>query len=234
AQLLTLFFLISYPSFASESIFVEIKGDTVRVWNKGLFVNCACQFRVDVSISSIITITQIDTSKMWVHCICYFDLYTDLINLPTGTYTANIYRKFPPQWDTATYYIGSVTFSVGGNLLPYYAVRSHQSECYNITDVSELKPPAKPNLYQNYPNPFNDKTKIQYLIVEKSNVTLKVFDVLGREIATLVNEEKEPGIYEVEFNTNEVKNGKYLQSGLYIYNLKSGKYSETKKLALIK
>lgn len=90
-------------------------------------------------------------------------------------------------------------------------------------------------LEQNYPNPFNPTTKIRYAIPSAENplvgagggfVTLKVYDLLGRDIATLVNEEKPAGIYEVEFN---VKN---LSSGIYFYKLQTGSFAETKKMIL--
>jgi hypothetical protein len=95
-------------------------------------------------------------------------------------------------------------------------------------------------LYQNYPNPFNPATKIKFTIgsviangVKQSQlVTLKVFDVLGNEVATLVNKEKQPGTYEVELNTSSIKH--LPSSGIYFYQLKSGDYTETKKMVLIK
>ncbi|MBK7978793.1 MAG: T9SS type A sorting domain-containing protein [Ignavibacteriae bacterium] len=88
-------------------------------------------------------------------------------------------------------------------------------------------------LSQNYPNPFNPTTKIKYSIPEnvkseKENVKLIVFDVLGKEIKTLVNENKSPGNYEVEFNAS------YLSSGIYFYKIQAGKFIETKKMILIK
>jgi len=83
-------------------------------------------------------------------------------------------------------------------------------------------------LLQNYPNPFNPITKIQYSVNSTQNITLKVYDILGREIATLVNEEKPVGEYEVEFN------GSALTSGIYFYQLKAGEFSETKKMILLK
>jgi len=83
-------------------------------------------------------------------------------------------------------------------------------------------------LLQNYPNPFNPTTKIRYSILQSSNVVLKVFDVLGREIATLVNEEKPAGEYEVQFNAAT------LPSGIYFYQLSAGEYRETKKMVLIR
>jgi hypothetical protein len=99
--------------------------------------------------------------------------------------------------------------------------------------ISEL--PEEYNLAQNYPNPFNPSTKIRYSIpsvtlsgVEGSRVKLKVFDVLGNEIATLVNEEKPAGSYEVDFNARN------LSSGVYFYKLQAGNFIETKKMILLK
>jgi hypothetical protein len=89
-------------------------------------------------------------------------------------------------------------------------------------------------LYQNYPNPFNPTTKIKFTIpvtlsqVEESLVTIKVYDVIGNEITTLVNEEKVAGNYEVEFD------GTGLSSGVYIYTLSTGNFLSTKKMILFK
>ncbi len=88
--------------------------------------------------------------------------------------------------------------------------------------------PADFVLKQNYPNPFNPTTKIRYQIPKLSFVTLKVFDVLGREVAALVNEEKPAGRYEVEFNATS------LSSGVYFYQLQAGSFVETKKMVLLR
>ncbi len=88
--------------------------------------------------------------------------------------------------------------------------------------------PSEFRLLQNYPNPFNPSTKIQYAISSRQLVILKVYDMLGREVATLVNEEQKAGNYEVEFN------GSNLASGIYIYRLKAGNFIATKKMLLIK
>jgi hypothetical protein len=82
-------------------------------------------------------------------------------------------------------------------------------------------------LEQNYPNPFNPITNIRYAVSSKQFVTLKIYDLLGREITTLVNEEKQPGIYEIEFNATE------LSSGIYFYQLKAGSFSSIKKMVLM-
>ena len=89
-------------------------------------------------------------------------------------------------------------------------------------------------LYQNYPNPFNPSTTIKFSIPEISFVTLNVYDVLGNEIAILVNEEKPAGEYEVKFPTIEKKHASPLPSGIYFYLLKAGAYVETKKMLLLK
>ena len=88
--------------------------------------------------------------------------------------------------------------------------------------------PKNFTLFQNYPNPFNPDTKINYSAPNISFVTIKVYDVLGNEIATLINEEKKSGNYQVEFK------GSNLSSGVYFYRMQAGNFSNTKKLILIK
>ncbi|HSW54420.1 MAG TPA: T9SS type A sorting domain-containing protein [Ignavibacteriaceae bacterium] len=83
-------------------------------------------------------------------------------------------------------------------------------------------------LSDNYPNPFNPSTTIDYAIKSTGFVTLKVYDLLGTEVASLVNERKEPGNYTVTFDASN------LQSGIYFYTLASGNFTETKKLILLK
>lgn len=95
-----------------------------------------------------------------------------------------------------------------------------------ITPV--LNTPDKYSLSQNNPNPFNPTTKIDYQIPKSGFVTLRIFDLLGREVATLVNEEKASGSYTIEFN------GSNLSSGTYFYRMESGTFIETKKMMLMK
>jgi len=83
-------------------------------------------------------------------------------------------------------------------------------------------------LDQNFPNPFNPSTKITYSIPERSNVSIKVFDLLGSEVIELVNGEVETGQYDLTFNTNN------LPSGIYFYKLQAGSFVETKKMILLK
>jgi len=88
--------------------------------------------------------------------------------------------------------------------------------------------PGQFSLEQNYPNPFNPSTTINFSIPASGLVTLKVFNVLGSEVATLVNEQKEPGSYEVSFNANNYS------AGIYFYNIQAGNFVETRKMILLK
>ncbi|HCY74642.1 MAG TPA: hypothetical protein DHV28_01860 [Ignavibacteriales bacterium] len=129
---------------------------------------------------------------------------------------------------------------------------------FEYSDIieAEINPPAKFSLEQNYPNPFNPSTKIHFTIPtsplnpspyqgegnRERFVTLKVFDVLGKEVATLVNEEKPAGKYEIEFNSVETLHATSLPSGVYFYQLRAGDPStgsgqvfiETKKMILLR
>jgi Secretion system C-terminal sorting domain len=100
----------------------------------------------------------------------------------------------------------------------------------NVTGVSDEKEiiPTVYKLNQNYPNPFNPSTTIRYSIPKTSLVTLKVYDVLGREVAALVNEEKPLGTYQVNFDASS------LASGIYFYKIQAGSFVETKKMILLK
>ena len=98
----------------------------------------------------------------------------------------------------------------------------------NIEVENDKLVPTRYFLYQNYPNPFNPVTTIKYAIPKAVDVELKVFDILGREIKTLVNDTKKPGYYEVQFNAG------YFASGVYFYRLKAGEYVKTGKMLLLK
>lgn len=107
-----------------------------------------------------------------------------------------------------------------------------------VTSVNEAeKIPAEFSLEQNYPNPFNTSTKIKFSIPDLGTglalYVLKVCDVLGNETATLINEGKSAGNYEVEFIVSQVSRAE-LPSGAYFYKLQAGSFTETKKMILIR
>ncbi len=110
---------------------------------------------------------------------------------------------------------------------PY--VWSEYTSAWAPTSVREgASGPGSYNLYQNYPNPFNPTTAINYKLSALSRVTLKVYDVLGREVTTLVDQDQNPGPHTVVFNASG------LASGVYFYTLKAGTYKTTKKMMLLK
>jgi photosystem II stability/assembly factor-like uncharacterized protein len=129
----------------------------------------------------------------------------------------------------------------GGTLTNMYrTTNGGHGGIVSVEESDQELNPAEFNLGQNYPNPFNPSTLIQYTIGSRQFVTLKVYDVLGNEIATLVNEELSPGEYEVEFSPeSSIKNP---ASGIYFYTLRAGDPStssgrgfiQTKKMILLK
>jgi len=92
----------------------------------------------------------------------------------------------------------------------------------------DMNPPSISSLYQNYPNPFNPSTIINYSLPKQSNVRIIVYDMLGREISTLINEEKSAGNYSITFDGNS------LTSGIYFYQIKANEFVQTKKMLLLK
>jgi hypothetical protein len=88
--------------------------------------------------------------------------------------------------------------------------------------------PVQFALYQNYPNPFNPSTTIEFDIPERSNLKLVIYDILGREVETLIDKELEPGKYKLNFTATN------LPSGVYFYTLKTPKFTKTNKMLLIK
>jgi len=116
------------------------------------------------------------------------------------------------------------------NNLKSYADSIFRSLAIPATNVdnSEKGIPQEFALMQNYPNPFNPSTTIEYQITEYGLVSIKIFDVLGKEVRTLVNEEKSPGIYKVSFDASN------LASGIYLYQLQTSGYISSKKMLLVR
>ncbi len=103
-------------------------------------------------------------------------------------------------------------------------------ENYDIIGITQLSSvvPDKFILEQNYPNPFNPSTSINYQLRSSNFVSLKVFDIMGKEVATLVNQKQNAGSYSVDFNAGN------LSSGIYYYSLETDGFTETKKMMLLK
>jgi hypothetical protein len=146
-----------------------------------------------------------------------FSLTADTTEAGAGNYTA--------QFSTSPYSV-----SRGGILtLGTFAVGKFK----NVADIvgverNEKGVPTQFSLSQNYPNPFNPTTTIQYSVLSTQYISLKVYDVIGRELSILVSEVKPPGTYTVEWDAHG------LASGIYFYRLEAGQFTETRKLVLLR
>ena len=152
----------------------------------------------------------------------YVRTYTD----SAGNYNFNVSNK-----------LFNYEISLGQPLLNYsgYSITAHPGDTdvnfnFTITDVGrgQSNVPNTFSLSQNFPNPFNPSTTIKYRVKETSKVQLKVFNILGNEVETLVSGLKPAGNYEVTWNAVN------LPSGIYFYQLRAGSFTDTKKMVLLK
>ena len=161
------------------------------------------------------------------------DLDNEIYNYPLSAYI-----KIPDEWnyvrteqngtiDTLTTTLTDTGRVVLAKVIPDRGILKLTPVTSTSIDDEVVKV-AKFELFQNYPNPFNPNTSIQYAIDSRQLVQLKVFDVLGNEVASLVDEFKPAGMNEVNFDGSE------FSSGIYFYQLKAGNYFETKKMILLK
>ncbi len=128
----------------------------------------------------------------------------------------------------------SITVTSGADICADSIIGIIQGEgtiCGGANSIESGKDEEIPKVFaldQNYPNPFNPSTTILFSIPQRGNVSLKIYDVLGNEVATLVNDEKPAGMYEVEFDASQ------LSSGVYFYRIITDSFIQTKKMILIR
>ena len=161
---------------------------------------------------------ELHTATKWFSTISLHDTLTN-----TDTLTIPI--TFRP--DTSRAYTDTLYIASNGKIPLVKIPLSGNGTLTAIQSASSSVPTAFV-LQQNYPNPFNPTTVITYDIAKRSHVSLKVYDVLGREVAVLVNSEKSPGEYQATFNASD------LPSGVYFYRIQAGNYTAVKKLMLVK
>ncbi|MBI1938835.1 MAG: T9SS type A sorting domain-containing protein [Ignavibacteriales bacterium] len=193
-----------------------------------------------------------------------FDFYNEVYKCPEVNISGNVFvynaKAHPSLSDNnsllISYNVNTLSLSENINNADIYRPRFIKLTINeNGADVKEEEElPAAFKLFQNYPNPFNPSTTIEYVIpsVETGyipslqQVTLKVYDILGREVATLINEEQTAGKYFVQFNAAQISNlRRNLSSGVYFYTLRVGdssssdksessEFKETKKMVFVK
>jgi hypothetical protein len=141
---------------------------------------------------------------------------------------SSIYHELYPNISPDGRFMMFLSFRSGLSLPYWVDAQIIYNYITGVDDEQKIESPGSFQLYQNYPNPFNPITTIKYQIPELSFVTLKVYDVLGNEVATLVNEVKPSGEYQVEFDGSE------LTSGIYLFRLEADEFAQIKKMILLK
>ena len=222
--------------------------DSVTVWIEGpdsVFRGTSRQYKIFMTggaavaggfniASNFGTLDSVDTLTQ----ILFGELtHTSPNQFINDTVSWNFFYTAPDTILTDTIY--SVGNSVNGDSIPgsYDKWNFGENFAIHVLDYPVNVNDENPGLtdfvlYQNYPNPFNPKTVISYQLPVNSNVTLKVFDILGNEVAVLVNEYHSSGKYEVEFFPES--STQQPASGIYLYQLKTDNFVETKKMLLLK
>lgn len=151
-----------------------------------------------------------------------------LVTTPDGSvsFMAGQQQTLAPEASRTLYIAVAAGVDESEMLANMQAAQQKYSSITAVEDKQSL--PTSYALDQNYPNPFNPSTRISYSIPQSGFVTLKVFNAIGKEVATLVNEEKSAGNFEVNFNAQG------LSSGIYFYTIQSGSFTQTKKMILLK
>jgi hypothetical protein len=178
---------------------------------------------LEIDHSRFYGVTVIDSNHVWAVGIVEWGTFTILFSSDKGiNWTSQ--EAFPNYLlNDVCFFNSSTGWVVGANGTILHTTNGGVSFVYD-----EKTQPTEFILEQNFPNPFNPTTTINYSVPQTSQVQIKIFDVLGDEIETLVNEEKAAGTYEVTWYAEN------LPSGVYFYQLRAGSFVETKKMLLLK
>ena len=189
------------------------KATDIKVTSDSGFIVCGTTMEVNNSEDGLIIKTNLDGDSIWVK------RFSELPNFPHPLHSIT------PTFDKG--YIATGTSHTVNGLGVWLLKLTTDSTLLTSNEDYEAFL-SDYNLFQNYPNPFNPTTKIEYQIPKREYVTLKVYDVLGNEVATLVNEEKPVGFYQLRWGAVN------LPSGVYFYQLNSGDFVQTRKMLLLK
>jgi hypothetical protein len=162
-----------------------------------------------------------DTTAFW----CYFD-DQELLGCP-------IYDTGDDRMSSGQFGLFSFSQGTGSGIPGYFDNISVNALVSSVEDNSEAGLPVGFSLEQNYPNPFNPETQISYQIANGGYISLNIYDLLGREIKTLVSEDQPPGYYTVSWDGKD-ESGNIVPSGVYLYTLNTGNIVESKKMILMK
>lgn len=175
-------------------------------------------------------------NTMWSSSICYGVCYAPFINVvplegdPAITLITGVQDTMDITYDAPTLGIADVIIRMYNENDTNQYIDRHFYLNVNSVGINTISTLAENySLSQNYPNPFNPSTKIEFSIPNSGNVSLKVYDILGNEVASLVNNERlSAGKYKADFNAS------YLSSGIYYYTIRANNFTDTKKMLLVK
>ena len=233
--LLLIIILMNNVNILHAQLSVVFNCDTTEIWDPNISWSCGAKFfPITHTSQDTIYITERDTMPR-ATCECYYSVCTKLTDLDAGTYTAMVTREWRHHQlypiDTIigyTDYIGSISFTIVKAPAKLFQVAFYQSPCNNQS-VDEGSPiPKYFLLLTNYPNPFNPSTIIRYKVPGKSHVVLSIYNLAGQQIATLVDEQKQAGSYDINYDAA------HLSSGMYVCHLIAGGNTISSKMILIK
>jgi len=235
--------VINYSGSSTDSLFIRLDSTTAQIFAFDHNIGDELFFE-DLSAELGDTVCY-EYNPAWT---CQYVQLEEEFSVFGLTTLKKVYEPEAP----GSYFGHSLVKGIGlyrvwnGDTVPFWAILNGcviNGIVYGDTTVVSVEDeipnlPTEFSLSQNYPNPFNPSTMIRYEIPGQARndnmlVVLKVYDVLGDEIATLVNEEKPAGSYEVEFNGRDLIN-QTLPSGIYFYQLRAGSFVQTKKMLLLK
>lgn len=237
--LFAVLFDFAYAGF--DSLFVKIQGDSAVIWHKNTESNCVSKFIFDVTTSDdTIVVVERDTVGPLADCNCLFDLSVTIVNLE-GTHVAMVYRqelKIHHYPKDTTYFIGSTSFTLPMNIMPYFSITGFQSRCGGVPVGVERKEtsPIQSVRLINHPNPFNSSTTISFFIPEgisHSTVELNIYDERGQQIKQLLKSVLPSGEYAVRWDATD-GSGRAVASGVYFYHLIVGSQRQVGKMSLVK
>ncbi len=197
---------------------LDVSDDTLNLfWNTPLLNCCLEEVWDGWLVADTFFVTMTDTGAP-CDCDCPFELDASFGPFSTGSYILDFRNGeygYPP-------------FTIGDTRDGVIIVHQGQSDCYSLSTTTEAVSPEHFILYPAYPNPFNPQTNLRYELPEQAAVTVSIFDLQGREIAILVNENQSPGLKEIRWDSGQ------LPSGLYLCRLQVGTTTQVRKLILLK
>ncbi len=205
-----------------DSLVAKIRGDSLEFWDFGACAYCSSKFAISVNATTdSITLVETDTASELATCECIYDLGTLILGLSGGTYTIVVYRDFPSLHYHG--FVGSLQVNYQPAKSGVLAWFPYQLGCLsNDVPKADHQLPANFALFPNYPNPFNPSTTIRFSVPYEENVVIRVYDVLGREVTTLLSTYMPPGTYSVRLDL-----GSEHSSGVYFCRMRAGSFTQT-------